>query len=104
GQKFVLRLKFIETTQEELETVSSYNITFTPAGGSVGMPCRSWGRDVAVMFSGFQSVPCSGARENYIFNFQNNRFLQGFMYGYVEGRNENRTWPSMGGGTCTRLE
>jgi hypothetical protein len=30
-QKFILRLKFIETTQEELEAVSSYNITFTPA-------------------------------------------------------------------------
>jgi hypothetical protein len=68
------------------------------------MPCRSWGRDVAVMFSGFPSVACSGARENYIFNFQNNRFLQGFMHGYVNGKDDNRNMPSMSGGTCTRIE
>ena len=103
-QKFILRLKFIETTQEELEAVSSYHITFTPAGESVAMPCRSWGRDVAVMFSGLQSVACSGARENCIFNFQNNRFLQGYMYGYVNGKDDNRNMPSMSGGTCTRIE
>jgi hypothetical protein len=109
-RKFVVRLKFIGTKQEELVpgvnvkvTVSSYDITITPAGMPNAMPCLSEDGGDAQMLDGPHVECLTGAME-YRFNFQNNRFLQAYMVGYVEGKDEGEDTPSMSGGTCTRIE
>lgn len=108
---FILGLEFIETKQDELlpglsvkkSTVSSYNIALIVAG-SEAMPCLSEDRDAAVMYDGNPFVRCTSGVKEYSFNFQNNRFLQAYMHGYVDGKDDGGDTPSMSGGMCTRIK
>jgi hypothetical protein len=111
-KKFVVRLKFIETTTEKLQvttgkpftiTFDNYDTTITFAGTSDAQSCRSAGLSVARINEFVRSMRCSTVAEEFIFNAHMNRFLKTYLFGFLDGDDSGNT-PSISGGTCTKIQ
>ena len=46
---------------------------------------------------------CYSGTSDYQFNFENNRFLQGYLHGYVDGKDNNDDNPAVSAGVCTKI-
>jgi hypothetical protein len=67
-------------------------VTITPEGGRVAETYL--GPDESVVFSSDRmTFRCLGVRHEYLFNLENNRFLFTYLFGYVDGADNNETTP-----------
>lgn len=109
--KFVLKLKLIESAAEQHVGTGKYDIysvTITLGGTNFASPCVKGGmgmedaRKILVGRSGV--VECGADLTEYRFNIRNNRFIAAYLAGYVDGVDNNNNTPSIDGGTCTKIQ
>ena len=85
---FVVRLKYLKSRTVNVTDKFSYDID---------------DYDVHITDEGANGYLHCGAITNYEFNFKNNRFLEVYAVGYVNGVDKNGDTPSVSGGTCTKI-
>jgi hypothetical protein len=110
-RKFVLKLKYLTTrTQKDLfgkdETVTDFNVTLTEAGSNSPLPCLKTGDDwsAIVPILQYDFVSCTSGLSEHSFNLKKNRFLASYMFGFIDGSDNNDNTPSVSGGTCTKID
>ena len=107
---FFVRLRYVKTRTENAGQPWSYDLddylVFITKegeefrflmGGCYGDNLKRPGLDQY----GFLS--CSSGGQDYKFNFKNNRFIQIYTVGYVNGLDNNNDTPSISGGVCTKV-
>ena len=102
---FVVRLKYLKSrtvnvTDKFSYDIDDYDVYITDEGANIPIRCLHDGKDPAIDQYGY--LHC-GAITNYEFNFKNNRFLEVYEVGYVNGVDKNGDTPSVSGGTCTKI-
>jgi hypothetical protein len=100
--RFVLRLKFLQSRTEKDQQVHDYKVTIIKSGTSSALACESVGDSVAVTN---ERVECTSTMTNYQCNLENNRFLGSYPHGYVDGIDNNEdTPPHVSGGKCMKID
>lgn len=100
-QQFVLKMKFVRAR----ENMSDYGATVTMSGKDTGLPCTTTDTDETVTVADSdRSFSCTTVAYDYVFNLSTNRFLSMYIYGYVDGNDNNDNNPVVEGGTCTKIE
>jgi hypothetical protein len=51
-----------------------------------------------------ENIECSTNFGPYRFNLVNNRFINFYPYGFIEGRDDGKDTPSVEAGTCTLIQ
>jgi hypothetical protein len=111
--RFILRMKFLKervqrNIADEEEDVNDYEVSITEAGTNSAFPCRSAGTGVRTkiitVVGDDGNVECSARTYNFTFNLENNRFISVFLYGYVDGIDNNENTPMVSGGTCIKID
>jgi hypothetical protein len=83
--------------------VDEYRVSITDQGESISFPCfGANGTNPKIGESNF--LDCNRLGEQYQFNFKNNRFLKAYLFGYLDGRDNNENTPSISGGICTQID
>ena len=109
--KFVTNFKYIGPHINDSGVApysEDYYVTITPSGGDKSEDCLTYflARSEKIEFTiagGLGSCETIGAR--YSFNLKNKRFLRVFENGYVNGgADKDSDTPSIGGGTCTKIQ
>jgi hypothetical protein len=107
---FVLKLKALaEGTEKSWNdkdvTFYEYEVVTTEVGEPHSSKCFAPGsgeRPVKVYESGY--VACtSDALTDYRFSLKHLRYLSSYMYGFIDGSNDNSDTPHTSGGTCTKI-
>jgi hypothetical protein len=108
--KFVLRLKFVNVQQGEDfwdkdETYSNFDAYLTPSGTNSEVRCTQPGsaNKTSVSIGKYSSFRCYAGLQDYHFNLENNRYMNLYPVGYVDGANTNENTPSVTGGVCTKI-
>jgi hypothetical protein len=109
-RNFVLKLQFIQSKQEKIadwadpDTVNQFEVSVVEAGSNKKKNCRNmkdYQLPVPVWSDGW--VRCEAALTEYRFNPANNRFLQIYLLGYIDGKDNNDNTPSINAGICTKI-
>jgi hypothetical protein len=110
--KFILRLKHLKDRVQrspsgENEDVADYVVTITEMGTDTAVACTFGGTGIGskIIIVGDNdngNVVCTAKRHRFTFNIESNRFISVFLYGYVDGEDNNRNMPMMSGGTCEK--
>jgi hypothetical protein len=112
-QEFVLRTQYLGDKQIDLikggysVTVQRYSVTITRQGSNNGQKCVGWHWDAAngeVNVEAKEDIECWTSFGLYRFNLVNNRFLNFYPYGYIEGDDDGKDTPSVEAGTCTLIQ
>lgn len=107
---FVLKLNFLSSAREKMfewsqpGAVNRFEVALTEAGSSKDRPCRKMKdptKPIEVWDDGW--VRCEFNLTELRFNPENNRFLTGYLVGYVDGDDSNENTPAIGVGVCTKL-
>jgi len=106
--KFVLRLKFLRIRVQKSifgkdETVYDYSVTTTKAGSNSPSPCETHS-ETYVTVTELGWVVCHSDFQEYRVALKANRFLRGYLLGYIDGKDNNQNTPSIEGGTCTKID
>ena len=113
NDKFVLRLKFLQTRIEkkpygnENETVYYYNATITASGQNSVTACENDDNADPKTHGIKERFPflfCWASFQQYKFHFKDNRFLRSYLVGYFSGGDNNENTPYVAGGTCTKID
>jgi hypothetical protein len=89
----------------ENEDVTDYVVTITETGTNAAVPCTFGGTGIGskiIIVGNNGNVVCTAKRHRFTFNVESNRFISVFLYGYVDGEDDNRNMPMMFGGTCEK--
>jgi hypothetical protein len=97
--KFILKLKYVRTATNGDE----YAVTVTPDGRNDLLPCIS-SQTQLVQIDQFDYLVCRTEFFNYKFNLKAGRFVEAYLMGYVNGRDNNDDTPLLSGGVCRKLE
>jgi hypothetical protein len=108
--KFILRLNHLKDRVQrdpsgENEDVTDYVVTITETGTNAAVPCTFGGTGIGskiIIVGNNGNVVCTAKRHRFTFNVESNRFISVFLYGYVDGEDDNRNMPMMFGGTCEK--
>jgi len=107
GAKFIVRLVYEKTRPVKdwpNQRIDEYLVFVTQAGTNKREDCKTPGKDRVEIYDEPQArwMFCSTDKHDYRINFSNNRFIRAFLssgyFNYVEDT------PSVGGGTCTKIE
>ena len=87
--------------------VQRYSVTITQQGSNDGEKCvgrdlDATGGEVNVYMK--EHIECWTSFGLYRFNLVNNRFLQFYPYGFIEGKDDGKDTPSINAGTCTLIQ
>lgn len=110
---FVLNLHYLGDKRDRVfdQPVSRYSVIITARGSSKTERCV--GKDqvgtdnaapgeVDVYFK--ENIECETSFGLYRFNLVNNRFINFYPYGFIEGRDDGKDTPSINAGTCTLIQ
>jgi hypothetical protein len=89
----------------EKEDVADYVVTITETGTNAAVPCTFGGTGIGskiIIVGDDGNVVCTAKRHRFTFNVESNRFISVFLYGYVDGEDNNQDMPTMSGGTCEK--
>jgi hypothetical protein len=104
---FVLRLHYLGDKQWFSFKKQRYSVTITQQGSNDGQKCSDTDRDAAAdevnVFS-LNLLECMSIFGLYEFNLINNRYLQFYPNGYIDGRDDGKDTPSVEAGTCTLIQ
>ncbi|EKS39846.1 hypothetical protein HMPREF9695_01807 [Afipia broomeae ATCC 49717] len=111
SEKFVLKLRFLQEREEPPYVPSlpptkykDFQISLTEAGKNTSRPCHNTSNaKLPVSIDEYENAFCTSSLSGYRFNLKANRFLTWYAIGYVDGSDDNENTPSMGGGTCTKI-
>jgi hypothetical protein len=108
--KFVLKMEWLKSRIENSkyfgeQHVDDYHVSITASGGTFPMPCGSGAQPDGSVVSLFEggSFRCQASLQDYVFNIAKNRFLVAYMVGFISGEDNNENTPSIGAGTCTKI-
>jgi hypothetical protein len=97
--RFTLKLKYVRTAAIGDE----YAASITPNSGNDVFPCISYQTQLALVDQmGYLS--CQTAFFNYRFNLNDGRFVEAYLMGYINGRDNNDDTPVLSGGVCKKIE
>ena len=108
--KLVVRLKVLGTRVEKdvfgsSEAVIDFDVSIMKQGSKFESPCTHKGmpsiKAVSVHTVGL--VRCNSSLTDYVFNLNNNRFLEIFDIGYVNGDDSESETPAVSGGLCRKI-
>jgi hypothetical protein len=106
----MLRLRILGTRVEKdvfgsSETVADFDVSITKQGSNFESPCthKSMPSIKAVSVHTAGLVRCNSSLVDYVFNLNNNRFLEIFDVGYVNGDDGESETPAVSGGLCTKI-
>src|SRR5258708_6541574 len=103
--QFVIRMQFVVTrpvlTFKKPEYLDDYNVFITPSGSQFPRDCQG-NNDSGIVTMLLDTIRCSAAVYDYIFDQNTNRFLQVSAIGYFTGRDSNDDIPFVAGGTCPK--
>jgi len=109
-EKFVLRLKFVDVQPgtevwDKEETYTNFDVSITASGSSYQAECRQRGsgKNKSISISSYGSFTCSASLQDYYFNLENNRYMNFYAAGYINGADNNENTPSVTGGVCTKI-
>jgi len=103
---FVLRLHYLGDKPDWVD-VQRYSVTITLQGSNDGQTCVSEDRNAGkgeVNAYLNKDIECWTTFGLYKFNLVNNRFLNFYPHGYIEGNDDGKDTPSVDAGTCTLIQ
>jgi hypothetical protein len=103
--KFLVEMSFAYSWVKQNEHVSDYKVTVTRSGENAVLPCLSHitKEKTVTVGDNYRTIFCTIGLQDYVFNFQTNRFLAIHLYGYVAG-DDNNDNPGIEAGTCTKID
>ena len=103
-QAFVLRLHYLGDSTTAYTNVERYSVTITPQGSNEGQNCSKDAASDEVNVYIKERIECWTSFGLYRFNLVNNRFINFYPYGFIEGRDDSKDTPSVEAGTCTLIQ
>lgn len=76
----------------------------TEEGQNYATPCLNGSNGEITVVNKYGFLVCDWSVSHFIFNVNNNRFLEGYLVGYVSDQDSNSDAPAVSGGTCTKIE
>jgi hypothetical protein len=107
---FVLRLRFLQRSQTDDavgdRSASVYEVSRTEVGTSVAEPCvGDVGQEVTVRDEPrSRFVRCESFSGRLVLNLNTNRFLEAYLYGFIDGVDKSGNTPFVSAGSCTKTE
>jgi hypothetical protein len=106
GDKFIVRLKYLQSKTTSLGESDEYNVVIKQTGTSNGEECITLPASdpsvIAVNKWGW--VLCTSGLSDYRINIVKNRFLKIYPLGYADGEDNEKNTPVIVGGTCTKID
>jgi hypothetical protein len=107
-EKFVLKLQFLnEKRQAESGpgwAYYEYNVWVTREGESTPTSCKTINSAKPEIVRGTEVLRCDAVLFELTFNMNTNRFLTAYLYGYVNGKDNNDDTPAVSVGICTKIK